>query len=79
VTGRVGGLLLGVGAALAVVRPLLYRLVVAAPLAVFTAAITDVGSTGVLAVIYTTAVAVWWLQRLWLLVRRPKSAWASGG
>jgi hypothetical protein len=79
VTGRVGGLLLGVGAALAVVRPLLYRLVVAAPLAVFTAAITSVGSTGVLAVIYTTAVAVWWLQRLWLLVRRPRSAWAHGG
>jgi hypothetical protein len=79
VTGRVGGLLLGVGAALAVVRPLLYRLVVAAPLAVFTAAVTSVRSTGVLAVIYTTAVAVWWLQRLWRLLSRPGPAQVPGG
>jgi hypothetical protein len=76
---RVGGLLIGVGAACAVVRPWPYRLMVAAPLGVLTAAITDVSTTGTLGVIYAAAVTVWWLQRLWELVQQPTRRWLPGG
>ncbi|GAA2022654.1 hypothetical protein GCM10009779_03120 [Polymorphospora rubra] len=69
--GRVGGLLLGVGMALAVVSGWLPRLLVAAPLAVFCAAVISAPATGVLAVMYVVAVTVWWLRRLWHLVRSP--------
>ena len=71
---RFGGLLLGVGAAVALVRPLRYRTIVAAPLAVFTAAIVSWPATGLLGVSYVAAVAVWWLQQVWRLLRAPRSA-----
>ncbi len=71
---RFGGLLLGVGAAVALVRPLRYRIIVAAPLAVFTAAIVSWPATGLLGVSYVAAVAVWWLQQVWRLLRAPRSA-----
>jgi hypothetical protein len=67
--GRAGGLLLGIGAAVALVKPLLHRLILAAPLAVFTAAIVSPRATGVLGVIYTMSVTVWWGQRVWHLLR----------
>jgi Hsp70 protein len=76
---RLGGLLIGVGAACAVVRPWPYRLMVAAPLGVVTAAITDASSTGTLGVIYAAAVTVWWLQRLWELVQQPTGRWLPCG
>jgi hypothetical protein len=76
---RFGGLLIGVGAACAVVRAWPYRLMVAAPLGVLTAAITDVSTTGALGVIYAAAVTVWWLQRLWELGQRPGPRWLPGG
>ena len=75
---RVGGLLIGVGAALALVRQPLFRLVLALPLSVVTAGITGSGTTGVLAVIYIIAVTVWWLQRLWQLWQRPPQRWLPG-
>ncbi|MFI2663415.1 Hsp70 family protein [Micromonospora carbonacea] len=72
VAGRVGGLLIGIGAVMALIRPWLLRLVIGAPLAVITAAITSYRMLGVLAGIYATAVAMWWVYRLWTrLVRTP--------
>lgn len=76
---RFGGLLIGVGAACALVQPLLWRVIVAIPLAGFTALITDVTTTGVLAVIYISAVTLWWAQRLWQLWHRPAQRWLPGG
>ncbi|WP_218578857.1 Hsp70 family protein [Phytohabitans houttuyneae] len=72
---RFGGLLIGVGAALALAQPLPYRVVVAAPLGAATALLTSPDSTGVLGVIYVLAVTVWWAQRLWQLAYRPPAAW----
>lgn len=68
--GRGGGLLLGIGAALAATRPI-YRVVIAAPLGVFAAAIVSWAATGMLAVIYIAAVTLWWAQCIWRLVRAP--------
>jgi hypothetical protein len=70
--GRGGALLLGVGAAFALVRPARYRIIVAAPLGVFAAAIVSWPATGVLGVIYVAAVTAWWLQQVWRLVRPPR-------
>jgi hypothetical protein len=64
-----GGLLLGVGAALAVVASPRYRIILAFPLAVFTAAIVSWPTTGMLGVGYVAAATVWWVQRVWHLVR----------
>jgi hypothetical protein len=69
--GRGGALLLGVGAALALVRSSRFRVIVAAPLGVFAAAIVSWPATGVLAIIYVAAVTGWWLQQVWRLVRTP--------
>jgi hypothetical protein len=69
--GRFGALLLGVGAALALVRPARFRIIVAAPLAVFTAAIVSWPATGLLGVLYIAAATVWWLQQVWRLLRNP--------
>ncbi|WP_334621115.1 hypothetical protein [Micromonospora sp. CPCC 206061] len=70
---RFGGLLIGVGAALALVPGL--RLVVAVRLGVVMAGLAEVSTTGILAVIYAIAVTVWWLQRLW---QRPPQRWLPG-
>ncbi len=70
--GRGGALLLGVGAAFALVRSSRYRIIVAAPLGVFAAAIVSWPATGVLGVIYIAAVTAWWLQQVWRLVRAPR-------
>ncbi|MCW6004281.1 Hsp70 family protein [Micromonospora sp. CPCC 205371] len=75
---RFGGLLIGVGAACALVQPLLWRIIVAVPLAGFTALITDVTTTGVLAFIWIMAVTVWWAHRLWQLWHRPTHRWLPG-
>jgi hypothetical protein len=75
---RFGGLLIGVGIVLAIVRPWLYRLVLAAPLGVATAALTDFRTTGVLAVVYILAVTLWWLQRVWQLWQWPAQRWLPG-
>ncbi|MFY1700222.1 Hsp70 family protein [Micromonospora sp. WMMA1923] len=72
ITGRVGGLLVGVGTITALIRPWMLRLVMGAPLAVITAAIASPNTIGILAGIYATAVTAWWLYRLWTrLVRTP--------
>ncbi|MFC3504089.1 Hsp70 family protein [Micromonospora krabiensis] len=71
IAGRVGGLLLGVGVAMAVVGPLMFRIILAAPLAVIAAAIVSSRAAGVLAVIYAIAVAMWWAARLWTRILRP--------
>jgi hypothetical protein len=70
--GRCGALLLGVGAALALVRSPRYRIIVAAPLGVFAAAIVSWPATGVLGIIYIAAVSVWWLRQVWRLARAPR-------
>ncbi len=69
--GRFGALLLGVGAALALVRSARFRIIVAAPLATFTAAIVSCPATGLLGVIYIAAATVWWLRQIWRLLRVP--------
>jgi hypothetical protein len=69
--GRAGGLLLGIGVVMAVVPTLLLRLIVAAPVAVFTAAIVSWDAVGILGVIYAIAVALWWIRSLWPLIVRP--------
>lgn len=71
IAGRVGGLLLGVGVVMALVTPLVFRLILAAPLAVITAAIVSSQAAGILGVIYAIAIAVWWAARLWTRVIRP--------
>jgi len=75
---RFGGLLIGVGIAIAVVRPWLWRLVLAGPVGAVTAALTDFRTIGVLAVAYTAAVTLWWLQRVWQLWQRPPQRWLPG-
>lgn len=72
---RVGGLLIGVGAALALVSGRRLRLLLAAPFGVVMAGIAEISTTGILAVIYVIAVTVWWLQRLWQLWQRPPQRW----
>jgi hypothetical protein len=72
--GRGGALLLGLGAALAalaVVASPRYRMILAAPLAVFCAAIVSWPATGMLGGMYVAAATLWWLQRVWDLVRQP--------
>jgi hypothetical protein len=77
--GRFGALLLGVGAALALVRSARYRVIVAAPLAVFTAAIVSWPATGMLGVMYIAAVTVWWLQQVWRLLPSVRRARLPAG
>ncbi|GAA4474127.1 hypothetical protein GCM10023170_096130 [Phytohabitans houttuyneae] len=73
---RTGGFLIGIGTGLALVRPLLYRLVVVAPLAALSMAMADIHTTGILAALYVAAVTCWWLQRLWHLRFHP-DPWAT--
>ncbi|WBB78584.1 Hsp70 family protein [Micromonospora sp. WMMD882] len=66
--GRVGGGLLGVAVVTAVVGPLVLRLVLAAPVAVITAAVVSWRASGILGAVYAIAVTLWWLRRLWTRV-----------
>ena len=68
-SGRLGGFLLGVGAAAAIVRPMLWRLLLAVPLGVVLAFLAGPNATGTLGVLYIGAVAWWWAWRLWYLRR----------
>jgi hypothetical protein len=70
-SGRIGGLLLGVGAACALASGFVLRAVIAVPLALFNAVIVSSQSIGALAVIFAIAVTLWWARRLWLLIRAP--------
>ncbi|MEV0428305.1 Hsp70 family protein [Micromonospora sp. NPDC050495] len=71
--GRVGGLLLGIGAVMAVVSQPILRLILGAPLAVITAALVSWPASGILGVTYAIAVAGWWLRQLWARLLRPQS------
>lgn len=71
IAGRVGGLLLGVAVVMAVVTPLMFRLILAAPLALISAAIVSSRTAGILGIFYAIAVAAWWAIRLWSRVLRP--------
>jgi hypothetical protein len=71
VVGRFGGLLIGVGIATALVSRWILRAILAMPLGVVMAAIVSWPGTGILAVIYAAAVALWWAGRLWALLRSP--------
>jgi hypothetical protein len=71
IAGRVGGLLLGVAVVMVVVSPLVLRMILAAPLAVITAAIVSWQASGILGVIYAIAVALWWIRQLWTRIVRP--------
>ncbi|WP_239098622.1 Hsp70 family protein, partial [Micromonospora qiuiae] len=73
-TGRVGGLLLGTGIVMALVTPLIFRIILAAPIAVISAAIVNTQSTGILAVCYALAVAIWWATRVWTRIIHPTTA-----
>ncbi|GIM87088.1 Hsp70 family protein [Salinispora arenicola] len=75
--GRVGGLLLGAGIVMALVTPLMFRIILAAPVAVISAAIVGAPSTGILAVCYAVAVAVWWAARVWTRVVHSSTAAAA--
>ncbi|WP_032716989.1 Hsp70 family protein [Salinispora arenicola] len=75
--GRVGGLLLGAGIVMALVTPLMFRIILAAPVAVISAAIVGAQSTGILAVCYAVAVAVWWTARVWTRVIHSSTATAA--
>jgi hypothetical protein len=77
--GRVGGLLIGVGVACTLVRPVLLRVVLGVPLALFGVVVVGAGSTGILAVVYTIAATLWWGQRLWSLLRTPSGATGHAG
>ncbi|MEH1169661.1 Hsp70 family protein [Micromonospora sp. CPCC 205539] len=70
-SGRIGGLFLGVGVVMALVKPLMFRLILGAPIAVISAAIVSAQATGILGVIYALAVAGWWAARLWTRIVRP--------
>ncbi len=74
--GRLGALLLGIGATLAIVKPTLHRIIVGAPLATFTTAIVSWPATGTLAVIYIGAATAWWLRCLWHLLHNRDPAMA---
>jgi hypothetical protein len=67
--GRVGGLLIGLGVACALLGSWLWRLVLAAPLGVLAAAVVSWPATGLLAAVYAAVVAGWWGRRLWDLLR----------
>ncbi|WP_327025176.1 Hsp70 family protein [Micromonospora sp. NBC_01739] len=75
--GRIGGLFLGVGIVMAIVTPLMFRIILAAPVAVISAAIVNTQATGILAVCYALAVAVWWAARLWTRIVHPTTAAAA--
>jgi hypothetical protein len=72
--GRFGGLLIGVGVAAAIARQWVLRLVIAVPMGLFCAAIVSWQATGILAVIFTVAVLLWWARSLWDLIRSPLQA-----
>ncbi|RAO30099.1 hypothetical protein ONO86_05652 [Micromonospora noduli] len=74
IAGRVGGLLLGVGLVMALVAPLMFRLILSAPVAVISAAIVSRQAAGILGVSYAVAVAMWWAARLWTRIVRPAPA-----
>ncbi|MEV0157700.1 Hsp70 family protein [Micromonospora sp. NPDC050686] len=76
--GRVGGLLLGVGVVMALVTPLVFRLILGAPLALITAAIVSGRAAGVLGVFYAIAVGVWWAARFWARIVRPTPPTPAG-
>ncbi|WP_435209089.1 Hsp70 family protein [Micromonospora sp. bgisy143] len=71
ISGRVGGLLLGVGLVMALVAPLIFRLILSTPVAVISAAIVSERAAGILGVSYAVAVALWWAARLWTRIVRP--------
>jgi hypothetical protein len=68
--GIVGGLLVGVAVACAVVHRFLFRAIAAIPFGLF-CAILPPGTGGVLGVMYTLAIAVWLGSRTWDLYRSP--------
>ncbi|MBM7079315.1 Hsp70 family protein [Micromonospora sp. MMS20-R1-14] len=70
-TARIGGLLLGIGTVMALVTPLIFRIVLAAPIAVISAAIVTGQSTGILGVSYAIAITVWWAARVWTRLIHP--------
>ncbi|MDG4807634.1 Hsp70 family protein [Micromonospora sp. WMMD1120] len=71
IAGRIGGLLLGVGLVMALVAPLMFRLILSAPVAVISAAIVSKQAAGILGVSYAVAIAMWWAARLWTRILRP--------
>ncbi len=74
IAGRVGGLLIGVGVALILLRRAVHRVIVGALLGVFLAALTSWPATGMFGVIVAVAVSLWWLRRLWTVIRTPAAA-----
>jgi hypothetical protein len=77
--GRVGGVLIGVGIACALVRPLAARVAVGVVLAFFGFLVAGAGGVGILAVAYAIAVTACWAYRLWVLHRPPATASAMPG
>ena len=60
--------------AVAVVDRIGWRILAAAPLALFTASLSAYRTIGILGVVYAAATAVWWLKRAWLLTQPPAPA-----
>lgn len=67
--GRLGAGLLGAGTAVAIARRLQFRLIIGAPLAIFTAAIVTWRSTGMLAILFVAGATWWWAWQVWRLLR----------
>lgn len=71
IIGRFGGIGIGVGIALAIVRHPGLRIACGLFLGMFGFLAVGPGATGILAVIYATAAALWWAHRLWSVTRLP--------
>src|SRR6266508_2276021 len=69
IVGRGGGALIGIGAALAVAETPRWRVILGGPFAVLVAAVVTYPATGFIAMLYVLAASVWWVRRLWQLVR----------
>jgi hypothetical protein len=71
---RTGGVLLAIGVAMLAARRWRYRLIVAVPLAVLTAAVVAPSTTGVLACLYIAVATGWWARRAWELANHPQGS-----
>lgn len=76
--GWIGGILIGVGVACTLVRPIAARAVLSVLLGFFTFVLSRSGPN-ILAVIYAIAVTVWCAHRVWAVARRPLPRSAATG
>ncbi len=71
---RAGAVAFAVGLVVAAARRWRYRLILAVPLAAFTAGVVAPSTTGVLACLYVAVVTGWWGRRAWELAYHPEGS-----